>query len=136
MDVELRRGMWDYLREVNAQGTTILLTTHYLEEVEQMCRNAAIIKEGSIVRNDTVRNLIAFMPQDTYCITVKDMRTLWPLQDYKPVSMDGHVIEIEIQQREQLNDVLMKMVQSGFIITDVHPKGNRLEKLFLQILKT
>ena len=88
------------------------------------------------MRNDTVRNLIAFMPQDTYCITVKDMQALWPLQDYKPVSANGNVIEIEVQQREQLNDVLMKMVHNGFVITDVHPKGNRLEKLFLQILKT
>ena len=62
VDVELRRGMWDYLREVNAQGTTIVLTTHYLEEVEQMCKNAAIIKEGEIVRNDSVRSLTALMP--------------------------------------------------------------------------
>ena len=62
VDVELRRGMWDYLREVNGQGTTIVLTTHYLEEVEQMCKNAAIIKQGNIARNDSVQNLTALMP--------------------------------------------------------------------------
>ncbi len=136
VDVELRYGMWEYLRDINRQGTTIVLTTHYLEEVEQMCKNAAIIKEGEIVRNDTVRNLIAFLPQDTYCISVKEMHDLSTVQKYKPVAKDNNVLEIEVQKREELNDVLIKLVEAGFVITDVHPKGNRLEKLFLQILKT
>src|SRR3984885_5200542 len=76
VDVELRHGMWKYLKEINASGTTILLTTHYLEEVEEMCRNCAIIKEGEIVLLDSVRNLLNKIPQDTYRVTVKEMLPL------------------------------------------------------------
>ncbi len=135
VDVELRYGMWDYLREINKAGTTILLTTHYLEEVEQMCRNAAMIKEGEIIRNDSVRKLLLTVPQDTYCVTVKDMQALTALSAYKPKMIDDHSFEVEISRREELNELLMKLIQAGFVITDVHAKGNRLEKLFLSMVK-
>ncbi len=123
VDVELRIGMWDYLRQINREGTTILLTTHYLEEVEQMCKHAAIIKEGEIVLEGNVRQLINSMPQDTYCVTVKE-------------NSDTRLIEFDVKKREELNDALMSLVNSGAVIVDVHPKGNRLEKLFLNILKS
>ncbi len=135
VDVELRHGMWEYLREINAQGTTILLTTHYLEEVEQMCHHCAIIKEGEIVRLDSVRKLLMTMPQDTYRVTVKEMLSLEKVNSFKPIKIDEHVLEVEIQQREELNEFILKLVQSGFVITDFHPKGNRLEKLFLSVIK-
>ena len=135
VDVELRHGMWQYLSEINAQGTTILLTTHYLEEVEQMCHNCAIIKEGDIVLKDNVRNLLRTIPQDTYRVTVKEMLSLEGVRAYNPVKIDEHTIDIEIQKREELNELILKLAQSGFVITDFHPKGNRLEKLFLEILR-
>jgi ABC-2 type transport system ATP-binding protein len=135
VDVELRHGMWEYLSEINTQGTTILLTTHYLEEVEQMCHNCAIIKEGDIVLRDNVRNLLRTIPQDTYRVTVKEMLPLDGVRAYNPVKIDEHTIDIEIQKREELNELILKLAQSGFVITDFHPKGNRLEKLFLEILR-
>jgi len=135
VDVELRHGMWDYLREINKQGTSILLTTHYLEEVEQMCRNCAIIKEGQIVKFDSVRNLLMMIPQDTYRVSVKEMLALDAVKSFKPVKIDDHTLDIEIQQRDELNKFIMLMVQNGFVITDLHPKGNRLEKLFLEIVQ-
>jgi len=135
VDVELRHGMWKYLSEINASGTTILLTTHYLEEVEQMCRNCAIIKEGEIVRLDSVRNLLMKIPQDTYRVTVKEMLSLEGVRSFNPVQIDEHTIDIEIQKREELNELILKLAQGGFVITDFHPKGNRLEKLFLEILR-
>ncbi len=135
VDVELRHGMWKYLNEINAQGTTILLTTHYLEEVEQMCRTCAIIKEGEIVRYDSVRNLLMMIPQDTYRVTVKDMLSLDQVRSFKPVQIDEHTLDVEIQNREELNVLILKLAQSGFVITDLHPKGNRLEKLFLEIVQ-
>ena len=136
VDVELRHGMWKYLSEINAAGTTILLTTHYLEEVEQMCRNCAIIKEGEIVRNDSVRNLLKMMPQDTYRVTVKEMLSLDAVRSFNPVRVDDYTLDVEIQKREELNELILKLAQGGFVITDLHPKGNRLEKLFLEILKS
>ena len=135
VDVELRHGMWQYLSEINAQGTTILLTTHYFEEVEQMCRNCTIIKEGEIVLRDNVRNLVRTIPQDTYRVTVKEMLSLEGVRAYNPVKIDEHTLDIEIQKREELNELILKLAQSGFVITDFHPKGNRLEKLFLEILR-
>jgi len=134
VDVELRHGMWEYLREINASGTTILLTTHYLEEVEQMCRNCAIIKEGEIVRRDSVRNLLMTIPQDTYRVTVKEMLSLEGVRSFNPVKIDEHTLDVEIQEREELNELILKLAQGGFVITDFHPKGNRLEKLFLNII--
>jgi len=134
VDVELRHGMWQYLSEINAQGTTILLTTHYFEEVEQMCRNCTIIKEGEIVLRDSVRNLVRTIPQDTYRVTVKEMLSLEGVRAYNPVKIDEHTLDIEIQKREELNELILKLAQSGFVITDFHPKGNRLEKLFLSVI--
>ncbi|MDE1920969.1 MAG: ABC transporter ATP-binding protein [Candidatus Omnitrophica bacterium] len=135
VDVELRHGMWEYLRQINAAGTTILLTTHYLEEVEQMCNNCAIIKEGEIVLLDNVRHLLTKVPQDTYRVTVKEMLSLDQVRSFNPVKIDEHTLDIEIQKREELNEVILKLAQSGFVITDFHPKGNRLEKLFLEIVQ-
>ncbi len=134
VDVQLRFGMWDYLRELNAQGVTILLTTHYLEEVQQMCRNAAIIKEGQIIRLDSVRNLNKLIAQETYVIAVKKMQPLSGIQTYQPLMVDEHTLEVTLNRDEQLNDLLIKLIELGFDITDVHPKEQRLEKLFLSLL--
>ena len=91
--------IFEILGEINAQGTTILLTTHYLEEVEQMCRNCAIIKEGEIVLLDSVRNLLATIPQDTYRITVKEMLSLEGVLSFNPVKIDEHTLDVEIRKR-------------------------------------
>ncbi len=136
VDVELRIGMWDYLRQINGQGTTILLTTHYLEEVEQMCRNAAIINKGEIVRRDSVRALRNLITEDTYVITVRTMKPLDVLSRYKPVAIDANSFEVQVNRQIQLNDLIKNLIESGFDLTDVHPKENRLEKLFLEILKS
>ena len=135
VDIELRHSLWSFLTNLNEQGTTIILTTHYLEEVEQMCRNCAIIKQGEIVRRDSVRNLLMLMPQDTYRVTVKDMLPLDGVRSFNPKMIDEHTLEIEIQKREELNELILKLAQGGFVITDLHPKGNRLEKLFLEIVQ-
>ncbi len=134
VDVQLRFGMWDYLRELNAGGVTILLTTHYLEEVQQMCRHAAILKEGEIVRLDSVKNLNKLIQQETYVITVRNMQPLDGIQSYAPVVIDEHTLEVNLNRDEQLNDLLIKLIQNGFAVTDVHPKEHRLERLFLSLL--
>lgn len=134
VDVQLRVGMWDYLRELNTQGVTILLTTHYLEEVQQMCRQAAIIKEGQIVRLDSVKNLNKLIQEETYVISVKKMQNLNGIAVYKPVVVDEHTLEVNLNRDAQLNDLLINLIKNGFDITDVHPKEQRLEKLFLSLI--
>ena len=135
VDVELRHGMWEYLRELNRTGTTVLLTTHYLEEVEQMCRQAAIIKNGEIVHNDTVKNLVRMLKEETYVVTVKDIKNIETLAHFKPVIIDEKTIEVELNKEESLNDFIAQLSRAGMTVIDIRPKGHRLEKLFLNLLK-
>ncbi len=135
VDVELRYGMWEYLRQLNAQGTTILLTTHYLEEVEQMCKNAAIIKTGEIIKYDRVKNLLQLLEQETYVVHVEKIQAIETIKMYNPKVIDDTTFEVDISKKERLNDFILKISNAGMIVTDIRPKGNRLEKLFLKILK-
>jgi ABC-2 type transport system ATP-binding protein len=134
VDVEIRHEMWSYLRDRNKAGLTILLTTHYLEEVEQMCRNAAIIKGGEIIMRDSVRNLLKFMDKETYVVTVQQVKDITTLGQYKPKVIDETTLEIEMSRKETLHDFFSHLGQTGMILTDIRPKGHRLEKLFLEVL--
>ena len=135
VDVELRHTMWEFLRELNGNGTTILLTTHYLEEVEQMCRHAAIIKNGEIIAHDRVKNLVQFVEKETYVVHVEHIQALDQLKEFSPVTLDENTFEVELNKKENLNDFIADLTQAGMVLTDLRPKGNRLEKLFLKILK-
>ena len=134
VDVELRHGMWEYLRELNRNGTTIVLTTHYLEEVEQMCRHAAIIKNGEIVANDTVKSLTQLVDKETYVVMVKEIPALEGIKVFTPKVIDENTFEVELSRQETLNDFVMKLTSLGMVVTDIRPKGYRLEKLFLNLL--
>ncbi len=136
VDVELRHSMWEFLKELNQQGTTILLTTHYLEEVEQMCRNAAIIKHGEIITNDAVKNLIQLIEQETYVVHVNRITELAALKNYNPLRLDDTTFEMDFQRKERLSDFIARLSGLGMELTDIRPKGNRLESLYLKILKT
>jgi ABC-2 type transport system ATP-binding protein len=133
VDVELRIGMWEYLNELNADGVTILLTTHYLEEVEQLCKNAAIIKSGQIVKQDTVRNLLNSLDQETYQVEVDDSSKLTDLP--KGISrIDDNTFEAIIQKGQGLNSIVSLLDQSKIQVLGIRPKGNRLEELFLSVI--
>ncbi len=134
VDVELRIGMWEYLKELNSQGTTILLTTHYLEEVEQMCRHAAIIRDGEIIRQDSVRNLMQLMHDETYVLTVEEIKSLDKMARFNVSIVDEHTLEVVIKRPEQLNELISLLISSQFIIKDIHPKRRRLETMFLKLL--
>ncbi len=140
VDVELRHGMWEYLRELNRTGTTILLTTHYLEEVEQMCRHAAIIKNGEIIKNDRVKNLLQLLDEETYIVSVKNLS--FPTKAFGGDSswinskiLDDTTLEVEVTKPRTLNDFIVCLTKEGIEVTDIRPKGNRMEKLYLKILK-
>jgi len=135
VDVELRYSMWDFLRELNGQGTTILLTTHYLEEVEQLCRDAAMIKNGRIITRDKVSNLLRMIDQETFVIGVENELKLEPLARYQPKKVDDHSFEVVLSQKDHLNDFVADLTRAGLVLHDIRPKGNRMERLFLNILK-
>ncbi len=135
VDVELRRGMWEYLRKLNQNGTTIILTTHYLEEVEELCEHVSIIKDGLVYKTDTVRNLIKSLDTKTYLVSVNTLKGL-DLSETKVRVINDNTVEIDVDIDSNLQRVIEQLVEMGLEIEDIKPKGNRLEQLFLNILKS
>jgi len=135
VDVELRHGMWDYLRELNAGGTTILLTTHYLEEVEQMCKHVAIIKTGEIVKNDSVKALLASLETQSYILTVSSLHGYKKISEFKISEIDENTLEAQVDFGSTLTKLVADLSAAGIEVTDMRPKNNRMEQLFLNILK-
>ncbi len=135
VDVELRSSMWEFLGELNQNGTTILLTTHYLEEVEQLCRHAAIIKDGRILMYDKVKNLVQQVEREAYVIHVNHIANIHFLKKYNPVRIDETTFEVDLNKRENLNTFIKHLQRLDMIVTDIRPKGNRMEKLFLNVLR-
>ncbi|MFO0781219.1 MAG: ABC transporter ATP-binding protein [Candidatus Gracilibacteria bacterium] len=135
VDVELRHGMWKYLNELNAKGTTIFLTTHYLEEAEQLCRNVAIIKEGEIVRNDAVKKLIGSLEKQTYILTVESTDHHKKVRGYELRFIDDVTMEADLHNEQTMSGFIHDLHEHGYVVRDIRPKGNRLEQLFLNILQ-
>lgn len=135
VDVELRQSMWEFLIKLNKQGTTILLTTHYLEEVEQLCRRAAMIKKGVIIKNDTVKNLIHLVDKETFVLHVEKLSGLDKLKVYNPRHIDENTFEVEITKKDHMNAFIKDLGKTDMDVIDIRPKGNRIEKLFLSILQ-
>jgi ABC-2 type transport system ATP-binding protein len=128
VDVELRRGMWDFLTELNQAGTTILLTTHYLEEVEKLCKNASIIKKGQIIQTNSVKNLLSQNSQEKYIVEVDQEPTLG---DFYGAKFNDNKLEIIVNKENGLGEILKNITEQGIKITGVYPQSNRLEELFL-----
>ena len=134
VDVELRIGMWEYLKELNEKdGVTIVLTTHYLEEVEQLCKNAAIIKEGQIVKEDTVRNLLNSLDEETYQVEVDSTAKLLTKPSQITI-IDDHIFEVIVKKNQGLNSAVATLTNANIKVLAIRPKGNRLEELFLNVI--
>jgi len=135
VDIELRRSMWHFMEEINQQGTTIILTTHYLEEAEQMCRNVAIIDEGSIIENTSMKSLLKGLNSETFVLYLKDSITEAPvLNGFGKSSMiDEHTIEVEVPESLSLNDLIEQLDTHNLVVNRMRNKANRLEELFIAI---
>jgi len=133
VDVELRHGMWDYLQKKNKEGTTILLTTHYLEEAEQLCKEVAIIKDGEVVKTGSVKKLIGSLEHQTYVLTVSKL-SVEKINGYDIKKIDDNTVEVDVGMHQTVNDLVNVLNDHGIIVQDLRPKGNRLEQLFLTIL--
>lgn len=136
VDVELRRSMWDFLRELNASGVTIILTTHYLEEAEQLCRHVAIINKGEIVEQGTIRNLLGGMHRETFVIDTHEALAgdvVSSLVSFHPSIVDDHTIEVSIENGQVLHDAILALDRAGIRVRSMRNKTNRLEELFIHL---
>mgnify|MGYP000332861857 FL=1 len=137
VDIELRRSMWDFLIELNRQGTTIILTTHYLEEAEQLCRNIAIIDNGAIVENTSMRSLLAEIDSQVFVLDVlkADLRkAALCLEGFDVRTLDDQSIEVTVRRGGSINAVFVQLENAGVVVTSMRNKTNRLEQLFINKL--
>lgn len=136
VDIELRRSMWTFLRKINAEGTTIILTTHYLEEAESLCRNIAIIDKGQIIENTDMKSLLNRLDKETFVLDLKHSLTHpFELDGFDYHQIDNTTLEIEIHRGESLNTVFEQLSQKGIEVTSMKNKVNRLEELFLKLVE-
>ncbi len=134
VDIELRRSMWTFLRSINEQGVTIILTTHYLEEAEMLCRNIGIINHGELIENTTMKSLLSKLEAETFILdlsapveTVALEQVVWRL-------LDSTTLEIEINKGESLNHVFAQLSDQGINVQSMRNKANRLEELFVTLV--
>lgn len=135
VDIEIRHSMWQFLRELNAQGTTIILTTHYLEEAEHLCRTVAIIDQGRVVENTTVRELIAQLNIETMVLELATPLVTLPVLEHHTVrQLDAHTLEIDVDRRESFNSLFDALTRQRVMVAGMRNKSNRLERLFIERL--
>jgi ABC-2 type transport system ATP-binding protein len=135
VDIELRRSMWNFLEQINGQGTTIILTTHYLEEAERMCRNIAIIDEGNIIQNTSMKLLLKQLNSETFVLYLRDDLEQAPkLAGFdKIITLDHHSIEVEVPERRSINDLICELEAQNIVVERMRNKVNRLEELFVKL---
>jgi len=137
VDIEIRRTMWEFLTELNEQGTTIVLTTHYLEEAEQLCRNIAIINHGEIIENTTMKDLISRLDLETFVLDVDKMPNEFPcIEKVCFRERDESSIEIDLPKDAALNQVFEWLTKQGIKVLSMRNKSNRLEELFVQLTES
>jgi ABC-2 type transport system ATP-binding protein len=134
VDIEIRRGMWEFLQTLNAQGITIILTTHYLEEAETLCRNIAIIDGGEIVENTSMKKLLAQLDGETFVLDLSPVQSEIILNDIGYRIIDDHTLEIDLQKTQNLNSVFEQLSAQGIEVLSMRNKSNRLEALFVNLI--
>jgi len=135
VDIENRRSMWEFLRNINLEGTTIILTTHYLEEAENLCRNIAIIDGGRIIEKDSMPNVLRKLQTEVFVFNLRKSRTdAPPMAVFNPILVDDHTLEIEVSKSQTLNDIFTQLSTQGIEVTSMRNKVNRLEELFIRLV--
>ncbi len=136
VDIEIRRSMWEFLARTNAQGTTIILTTHYLEEAEQLCKNIAIIDHGQIIKNTSMSHLLKTLRHQTFVFNTEiSLSTLPDLAPFRAELVDANTFEIRVENQISLNEVFAVLDKHHLRVHSMRNKTNRLEELFLDLIK-
>lgn len=135
VDIELRRSMWAFLNEINDAGTTIILTTHYLEEAEQLCRNVAIINNGEIIENTSVKSLLKTLNTEVFILDLQEMVDAPPVvEGYELRKVDENCLEVEVDKGQSLNELFAQLSAQSINIVSMRNKVNRLEELFVSLV--
>jgi ABC-2 type transport system ATP-binding protein len=136
VDIELRRSMWSFLSELNDAGTTIILTTHYLEEAEQLCRNIAIIDHGRIVENTSMRELLGKLHVETYLLDLQQPQLVVPpLQGYPAQLLDAQTLEVQVDKDQGVSELFAQLATAQIEVLSLRNKTNRLEELFVSLVE-
>ena len=141
VDIEIRHSIWSFLEELNSLGTTIILTTHNLEEVEILCRNIGIINSGHLIEDTSLRGLLSQLDSESYILDLENEVTDSQIADFPELkAIDKHQVEININKKDKkeksLNSLFVKLSDKGIAIRSMRNKNNRLEKLFLDLIST
>jgi ABC-2 type transport system ATP-binding protein len=137
VDIEIRRSMWELMREINAAGVTIILTTHYLDEAESLCRNIGIIDEGRIIENDTMANVVNKLQRQAFVLSLRDALSEAPALDgFTTRLRSDHEIEVEVSKGQSLNGVFTELSRKRIEVVSMRTKTNRLEELFMRLVES
>lgn len=135
VDIEMRRAMWDFMRELNESGTTIILTTHYLEEAEMLCRNIAIINEGTIIEQGSMRNLLQQLNTESFLLDIEgSIPEDISVAGYEIRRVDDHCIEADVHKGQSINDLFERLTEQNIKVSSMRNKANRLEETFVRLL--
>ncbi len=136
VDIELRRSMWEFLEKINTEGTTIILTTHYLEEAEQLCRNIAIIDQGTIIENTSMKALLAKLDKESFILDLAEpVSSLPDLEHGKLSRVDELSLQLDLEHSQPLSAVFSRLNEHGIVIKSMRNKANRLEELFVSLVE-
>ena len=136
VDIELRRSMWQFLEEMNRQGTTIILTTHYLEEAEALCRNIAIIDHGEIIRHTSKRELLQQLNVETFVLDTEQLMDSAPeLDGFRSSLNEDGALEVAVEKGQSLNSLFVERERQGIKVVSMRTKANRLEELFVRMVE-
>ena len=137
VDIEIRRSMWDFLRRINAEGTTIILTTHYLEEAENLCRHVAIIDEGTIIENARMSTILRKLQREIFVLSLRDSLDAAPeLSGFDTALVDERELEVAVDSEHDLNQLFAELNKRDITVQSLRNKANRLEELFLRLVES
>lgn len=135
VDIEVRRSMWEFLKDLNKQGVTIILTTHYLEEAEMLCRNIGIIDKGILVENSSMKALLSRIDSETFILDVELFSELPTGQCCSIKQIDEHTLEVELSKKQSINNLFAELTAKGIYVNSMRNKANRLEELFIELVQ-
>jgi ABC-2 type transport system ATP-binding protein len=136
VDIEIRRSMWQFLRDINAAGVTIILTTHYLEEAESLCRHVAIIDAGSIIKNDRMENVVRELQTEVFVLSLRDALGAVPeIPGYGLTQRGDRELEAEVANGKGLNALFEALSRASIEVVSMRTRSNRLEELFVRLVR-
>ena len=136
VDIEMRRAMWDFLKKINEEGTTIILTTHYLEEAEALCRHIAIINNGEIVEHSSIKSLLRRLHREVFIFDcVEDLPQEMTVDGFNFNRLDAHTLEVAVAPGQHINQVFVALDEQGIHITSMRNRANRLEEMFVNLVE-